>query len=76
MNFFVLTTFCIFVLPAQFDLMLRIDPCVWIHDLRWYISGKLSGRNPTLAYYPEGIIICALYMGYVRDSVYYIPFPC
>ena len=39
---FVLTTLCIFALCAQLDLMLRIDPCVSIHDLRWDSSGNLS----------------------------------
>ena len=47
MNIFVPTTLCIFALPAQFDLTLRIDPCVSIHDLRWDISGKLSPIDPT-----------------------------
>ena len=44
---FLLTTLCIFALCAQFDLMLRIDPCVSIPDLRWNISGKLSPIDPT-----------------------------
>ena len=46
MNMFVLTTLCIFALCAQFDPMLRIDPCVSIHDLRWDISGKLPPIDP------------------------------
>ena len=44
---FVLTTLSIFALCAQFDLMLRIDPCASIHDLRWDISGRLSPIGPT-----------------------------
>ena len=47
MNMFVLTTLCSFALCAQFDLMLRMDPCVSIHDLRCDISGKLSPIDPT-----------------------------
>ena len=47
MNTFVLTTLCMFALCAQVDLMLRMDPCVSIHDLRWDISGKLSPIDPT-----------------------------
>ena len=47
MNMFVLTTLSIFALCAQWDPMLRIDPCVTIHDLRWDIPGKLSPIDPT-----------------------------